>query len=978
MPLQATASTSSKDKGAYTRWAVALTKHFFGPQFRDTRTRLTVTRDVLDTLFMSIGGTQGFLQALNVRLAWAPSTEDTVQSRGQALYRAWKDKKYRPSLYPPELTAFADAPPYIPHLCLLSLAWTEGASDIDPNAFYTRLDRLCPTHGFTSARLAEWDTLWWNLQDWTERAEGTLGQFVVEKIGAMSHVGIPKSQVIFTQSKIQKLPHLFSACSMQPGLSLTPDEIHAIVRANPNIAKQTIGRDVYDEIEQRTPLGNSAISLLNEFLEDWDGNTPQQHEQNEDDLHHRNEVGRIGFALQPREDNTRWKLLATIEADAVEGINVPDLGWHATSIDPGIAFFTNSDRTFADGTTLLAYGAKNLRANRQVGADHSVELELKISNRNVWIFENWRLDFLVDQESLPHDGGVYVLVSHQAAFMWSRWTDNVAGAITLTDYTWKGLPEGWKLYFLTNLKHLSCESRASFPDGSGNIGEKGIRPICFVGGTKVQSSTARRIFAEYDPPLLRVRAHRDSTLIVAGAEVIEALKPQRCHDLPGNTVRYYSLLVHPETSVVIAKSLLNGNEIAIASFGIWRDSTTIIGPQESLSAIPSASDSTIQFNRTLSPWSFEEESHSTYNESSIDQLTHEHSPSLCLLESLHLSQDAISIQEFQRRAIAITKVEHWRLHQETKWLAELAHVEVLTDSRGRRSHVRPLPLQLYPLPTKVNGRYRAIVSGCTSRKNIKDLIARAKQWDCQISFTSSGCQTVPPRLMLLHNQIEAFEFVAEEMQVPWSNQPLPYLIVSTADGIAEWEDRIEWFSGKGPTGFLEYIPKKYIFSRTETVHAPWHLRRIEDPFIRGLLGHTIFKRAWDDNDGIYAFAKDHAWAAWKVQSLAYDDGHAGDPFISKIPYNTSNSSIAIPCSLPLPYYFGRTLSTCSGLPPSRIINNPSYIAKNLDIIPQDSPPYMGPCWEYQNIPKLIATMVADKLGAAITTVTIPTSDNHNA
>jgi hypothetical protein len=338
---------------------------------------------------------------------------------------------------------------------------------------------------------------------------------------------------------------------------------------------------------------------------------------------------------------------------------------------------------------------------------------------------------------------------------------------------------------------------------------------------------------------------------------------------------------------------------------------------------------------------------------------------LKLLESLHLNGGSLSFQEFRRRAIKITEVESWTLYQETRWLAQLGYIEIHTDSRGRWSHIRPLPLQIYLLPTKKAGAFQAVITGCTSTQKWRNVLEVADHWYCEVFCSASKHRAIPPRLLLRQREAEAFELLSEQLGIQWRELPISFLLASNASGIRDWEDEIEWFNGGGPAGFVEYIHRIYRFLKGAIVHAPWHLRRIEDPFIRGMLGHILFRKTWEDDDGRYAFVRDHAWAAWKVQSLAYDSDAQGDAFTSRLPFDADRLSVAVPCNLPFPYFLGRALSMCSGLPPKRRSRHPAYLDHSKGILPNDSPAYEGDCWEYCLVPERIARQVAEKVSAKI-------------
>jgi hypothetical protein len=266
------------------------------------------------------------------------------------------------------------------------------------------------------------------------------------------------------------------------------------------------------------------------------------------------------------------------------------------------------------------------------------------------------------------------------------------------------------------------------------------------------------------------------------------------------------------------------------------------------------------------------------------------------------------------------------------------------------------------LPTKKNGAFQAVITGCASIQKWRETLEIAAGWDCEVFCSVSNHRAIPPRLLLRHREAEAFECVSELLGLKWRKLPISFLIASNASGISDWENNIEWFNGSGPAGFVEYIHRSYRFVNGETVHAPWHLRRIEDPFVRGMLGHILFNKSWEFDDR-YAFVRDHAWAAWKVQSLAYDSEE--ESFTSRLPFDSARLSVAVPCNLQFPYFLGRALSMCSGLPPIRTYRHPAYLDSDKGILSNNSPAYEGDCLEYRLVPERIAKLVAAKVSAQI-------------
>lgn len=202
----------------YQKWLNVLGRHFFGRQQAGKRVRLSINRKFLDEHFAELGGTSAFVESLKEGPLRKNKDErsQSMYDRGITLFRFWKNRAGPVPDYIKVEKDIQGIPEYLPYLCLLCLAWTEGEEEVHvAHAFYDRLETLYPYHDL-KGRLGDWCVLWEELEEWTKQKKGSHGLFVVERLGGMSYVGIPKSQVIFTPNRIESLPALFAALNLQP------------------------------------------------------------------------------------------------------------------------------------------------------------------------------------------------------------------------------------------------------------------------------------------------------------------------------------------------------------------------------------------------------------------------------------------------------------------------------------------------------------------------------------------------------------------------------------------------------------------------------------------------------------------------------------------------------------------------------------------------------------------------------------------
>jgi len=78
--------------------------------------------------------------------SWYRPDPGTLHGRAMDLHQFWTHPNWRPLGYPAKLGNLKDAPPYLPYLCLLCLAWTEGEDQVAAgHGFYPRLNPLYQT-----------------------------------------------------------------------------------------------------------------------------------------------------------------------------------------------------------------------------------------------------------------------------------------------------------------------------------------------------------------------------------------------------------------------------------------------------------------------------------------------------------------------------------------------------------------------------------------------------------------------------------------------------------------------------------------------------------------------------------------------------------------------------------------------------------------------------------------------------------------
>ena len=962
---------------SYSDWLEGLTKCFFAPMFRDRRVRLVVTRDLLDEHFGYLGGTVSFLSAMRKGPDWAIGAGDrSMHAFGLALYAEWKRPR-RPR-EPIPFEKLNDVPAYLPYLCLLCLAWTEGNDeDFADHAYYSRLETLFPGHKLTYT-LGDWTVLWKGLENWTNRMKGEWGVFEVEQLGGMPYVGIPKAQVIFTPRRIERMRDLFASLGLPPSALIDDDTMVRLLAGHEGPARNCLGNRLVDEITRESALGKSALKILLEHLRHWDGGASQRSRRPNGTTPHATVTPASPLLLVLEADKgDSWRLRFGLENDKdCEALEFPGSGWRFRSTEPPLALAATQGEDLVDaGSYLSGATAFTLEGKWR---DSGIVLEAPryvFKQRKAWMFESWTANQrLVESRRITNNSGIYLLLTAHGLLDWRRWAASRSQTVATEDYTAMGLPRGFTLLWVTGLDRLQPTQLSGFPGMDGPVSVQ-PRVIWMAGGTLVTGVASRRTYAEYDPPIVSLQADRLHSLRVDGAEPKLLSEGKPVGGRPGELIRTYSLTVKPESAVVMITATKAGVPVVPEiSFGVARD-VEFAGSARGAAHVDHHGDlfegpgiQGAAGGAGPSTWDYQELRGDPGAPATPELL--DKGP-FRLLESLHLAGKRLTIQEYRRRAQQVTGAEPWRHYMETRWLSSLAHVEVQVDDRGRWSHVHPVSRQMYLLPWVYAGRKLAVVSGCGTVEQLRKVVANATAVGCQPMIKAVKAALVPPRLLLMHRDTAALEKVARQHGITWVGYPAADAVVSWSGTLETWigSPSLRWHDQRAPQNLPEYVPSRFQMSESEENHAPARLFWMLDPYSQRHYWHVLERKASasvTDNTVRHAFLRDPAWAKWKTH-LAVADGDE-----TLVPFIVGRSVVDIPRELHLPYLLSRALCLCSGLPPAQARFSPSYADSSVGVLPAETetPRYEGECWEYLDVPRPIAEKVARKLGGLLKDIII--------
>jgi hypothetical protein len=944
---------------AFSDWCVQLAEYFFGHHAADSNVRLMMGRDMLDSSFPHLGGFQGFLSDLNRGPEWVCQTQ--IAEAGENLYYQWRFPRLRPPNYPniPD-----DCPPYLPLLCLLCLAWTENPNeDAGTNAFYSRLDTLAPSHGLNSNRLRRWLKLWSGLESWTNNLGGSRGRFKVERLGGRAYVGIPLSQVVLPPHKLDDLPDLFFRLNFSAEESLSINRLREALIVHDIESIRILGTHVFAAIRELKPLGEFALSLLLEHFEDWDGGNPHYQSPGSRALAETAPRAAVRLLLEPHSSGA-WKCTFCLQSESRDGATERDSNLVLRATD-GVSVFhelkTNSSLNALQQLGLWATGNEwEFIFDDDVEGDSS--FLLKCPSGEIRAFgENWVADrYLLETGYLPSENGSYFLATQQGASRLKAWANNANGRLIETEVPQDGIPQNLAILYYGGLEHLTEEDRSLCPVST--FTQREPRRLRLVGGSRVRSGSARRAYLHYDPPILECDSASEPELRCHGATLHrEFTVPSTVRNLPGSNTWRYRIEVEDDRSLIWieADSATTTERI---SFGVFRSEPALLEqitftnfridrfgyPSREKGArgcyLDHGTNERFEFQTNGA-------SHGCCN--SVSRPQSEASTGTDFIASLHLTGGkALVLQEAKRRAVQIAGADSATTFRELRWLRDLGTIEIKVDQRGFWSHVIPNRPHLGLLPFRANEEYQAALCGCWTPNILNQIRECTEGLGGAVQIDQNECLLVPPRVILRHREIEAFELISGQFEMPWRPIPPAFEFAEWAGSIGDWQEDVgaPWLEGEGPIAAGAYIPGKYRSERGAEFHARMRLDFIEDNLLGGRRIHKVVKHEPDSNwivKTTHAYVRDPSWAKWQCH---YKDA---DTDLTQIPYDEIRHNLILPKELILPYVLARAIAVSSCRAPRR------------RSVVYDVPPssFGADWWVYGDVPKDIAIAVLAKLQA---------------
>lgn len=948
---------------SYSIWLKELTNYFFGAHMSKQRVRLMVDGQFLDSQFHHIGGCDSFIKAINDGPEWLNFKITDLNRKVQNMHKQWVNKELRPHDYP-DLPN--DPPPFIPYLCLMSLAWTIEKNQ--GNNFYDRLASLYQGHGLGSKKMKFWsEKLWIGLEEWSQLKNEELGIFKVEQLGKMKYVGIPKAQVILPWHKLAILPDLLWRCHLNPKDSSDLAKVRERLLDAP--ATHQYLPHLLDEIENKSAIGLSAIGLIGEYLEGWDGEPNPSYSKSHGNTYKPSIVQIL--RLSDSDNVYSWHPMLGISDEKIKPIS------GAEKLDSNLYKLSSQVEN-----KIESHWKGSVDVELSDGESHTFQLSHTPRGISIFPTANMALGQLfIESEYLPDCGTCYFLIAPQCRQVWDAWKQQNQDVPVTTDLPSKGLPDSWKLECIEDIeKHSASFINSPLADARSQT----PRLFRLIGGSRIQVGL-RKTYLAYDLPVIETSSE-DIQFEVTGADLIklEDTGIRSEPRLPTTPLLRYKIKADPDSEFITVNaqcSDLRQN----GSFGVARHgqadlpSNTKYALNQKGSLAENTDDAFLLGIKLYKPESEHvvkdtidyprlgiEDSLQAWSDISLE------SNAFRFLESIASTGGKLSISEFRRRSEYIGRIAGWEFNSNLRLMRDLGYVEIALDSSARwvSIHNSPPAINLLPQITR-DGRNIGSITGVFNRNLIDKLIADSKDLGIELMQSDNDTGIVPRSIFLVTNDSENLALLADEHNLAYSEKPPSIEISEWSASLYEWEnsiaDRLRHGTGHEHADST-YSPERFKFVSGSQV-GPLKLQRFNDP-ITGV--HRIFRVLYDHPNSTHGpghfLCKDQSWAKWACQNRACSEewitckGPKYDNSFTPVIYDPDCGTIYLHQELLLPRILMRALTLASSLPPQKVRGreNPYYdLSGNFNDAANT-----GLCaWKYTFIPDFVCKTILSKVSA---------------
>ena len=972
---------------SYSVWNDKLLNYFFGSFASNQSVRITVTEELLDSEFEELGGFSSFKKALVKGPEWPAemrnglgSDPQTFLGRSFGLFEQWQ----RGPRHHEYIEDSWDGPPFFNYLCALCLAWTLESNEFTDAAFYPRLELIYPEHGLGTLRMKKLASLWEGLENWTKRFEFKNGKFEVECLGHNQHVGLPKSQVILTPGKIEKTPELFYDLALSPDDLLNQENLRQRILSEFDPNSFLLGRYIYSEINQSSELGISALNQLLDYFQAWDGHVPyrfnnasaaSRSEKSED-------LGRAGIVagLRYLPDLNSWL--------PVRMAHIPELPDGELKLVVNDKLYISQIRNgvgepliHQDGESAFELLFADIEAHAFLPiswcSEYEGEREVVCAIKRPSPIQcfNWTAtgECLIQLPALPSEGYAYALVQSSFEEHFKSWCEE-SGVKHTTELPQSGLGADERLFHVEDIGNATPEQWAMFPDG-GDSKRKRPRRMTLIGGSRQRREKAQKTYLPFDPPNLKIEAQGNVSFDLKNCELEEvsheaASLPSWVK--PNSSTKIFEITPTSGTNRVQITANREAEIIGQVSFRILNrdDLEPVEAENYKLNRLGLKEECEFKegVNGVIVPaatqYEFEEGPYSTWPKFDANQDSTQNIFMDWLSSQKSVPYNRLSNFCTRRLSVDLRKTN---LANEIKSLFNLGHLEIQIDSRGRWSYVHATKPALYPLPYLADGKFQFVLGGCYPSSLVQRVARECNrveelELDChpQLGDRRFNYRFVPNRITVFADSINDVVNLGRAIGIHVCDSPPSWDIANWCAGTDQWQEQLRWHIGEMAHADASYDPPLY---RTK-VPANWpkwgdyNLVRTKDSQTKKHFSYSLVKREQDEF--LHALCGHKTWGTWLTHRHMLTTKF---PFLVDegipIAYEPVERLLILPLELDPPPLFTRALSLCSGFASRRVSPEEygAYLDQNFGF------KYEGPCIAYPSVPKTVADLLLEKLGA---------------
>tara|TARA_R110002124_G_scaffold215380_2_gene381326 strand:- start:9243 stop:12206 length:2964 start_codon:yes stop_codon:yes gene_type:complete len=974
----------------FNEWNDRLLKYFFGDFAQGEQVRIAVTDELLDSEFDDLGGKESFKKALKVGTRITSGENGDSDSLFKTCNILFSRLKYQLSQCSKRNNAsdFCEGPQYFIYLCAFCLAWTQESDEFQDSNYYDRLNLIYPNHHLNQL-FGQLEKLWEGLESWTQLNDGKIGYFKVEKLGNKQWVGLPKSQVILTPGKIEKIPELFYDLALAPDDPLSATDLQLKI-LDEKFSDQDfpLGKHILKEVKENTELGKSTLSQLLEHFQIWDGQVPIRRKGSStlsDDK--KLDDAAIVAGLEYLQDVQGWRyvqmplipqspdgeLTLTLEGNA---------GTYKSQLRNGIGspFIATEDKNkflFLSEIESLSIAPIIWRTEFE-GEKEIVSVVER--PKKIQCFD-WSPDgkYLIQKQSLPSEGSVYALVNKTVTENFEKWCYD-AGVSIDEQIPQNGLGENERLFYIKQIGSADAYQWSMFPDG-GCAKRRRPRRLTLIGGSRQRRERATQTYLPFDPPTLKVEAEGTISFECKNC-LLEEIDGSNKY-LPNwvsqsSGTRFFEIDLNQGATVATIQAYRNGGELEKVSFRILNRDDFEPVVSESYKVNRFGLKETDNLKEGIRGVSTPGASHFSFEEAPYDSWTSCNNkvegPPYTLMDWL-ATQGTTSyarLKTFCEKRLINNEARQGDLANEIKALFKLGHIEIQGDDRGRWSYVHSTIPIFYPLPFLADGKYQFVLSGTYT----SDLVNRVKSL-CdsnpnltldrhpQLGGNTRGHWLVPSRITVFTPDFNELVNLGRIVEIKVIETPPSWDMANWIASSDELVDELRWHVGGGEYAEASYRPRLY---RTKAppewpewddgTPVNFNLVRIPDPQTKKHFNYVLVKK--DDQEFSRALCSNKAWGIWFMHRNMLM-ARFGDLLENGIPmaYEPIERALVLPIELDPPPLFSKALALCSGFAPLRLLPGEckAYLSSDFGFTYEDT------CIKYRSVPKPLADLLLTKLGA---------------